>query len=56
MANEMTQEELANKCGISRFSIHNIEKGKFGPRLIHAQKIADALGVKIDDIDFPTKE
>ena len=41
--NDMSQEELANEIGVSRQSIHSIEKGKFVPSTLFALKLAKYL-------------
>ena len=40
MSNEMTQQELADKTGVSRQTIVAIEKGKYFPSLELAFRIA----------------
>ena len=47
---EMTQQELAEKAGISRQTIIAIEAGNYSPSLELAFRIADAFGVKIGDV------
>lgn len=55
-ANEMTQQELAEKAGVSRQTIISIEAGKYSPSLELAFRIADAFGVKISEVfDYETK-
>jgi putative transcriptional regulator len=49
-ANEMTQQELAEKAGASRQTIIAIEAGKYSPSLELAFRIADAFGVKIGEV------
>ncbi len=49
-ANEMTQQELAEKAGVSRQTIIAIEAGKYSPSLELAFRIADAFGVKIGEV------
>ncbi len=49
-ANEMTQQELAEKAGISRQTVIAIEAGKYTPTLELAFKIADAFGVAIGEV------
>lgn len=49
-ANEMTQQELAEKAGVSRQTILSIEAGKYSPSLELAFRIADAFGVKIGEV------
>jgi len=53
--NEMTQQELANKVGVSRLTIHSIEKGKFSPSVFLVLKIADIFKVKVEDIFYLNK-
>lgn len=47
---EMTQRELARRAGCTRQTIHAIEAAKYGPSLELALKIAEVLGVAIDDV------
>lgn len=55
-ANEMTQQQLAEKVGASRQTIVAIEAGKYSPSLELAFRIADAFGVKIGDVfDYEVK-
>jgi putative transcriptional regulator len=49
-ANEMTQQDLAEKAGASRQTIIAIEAGKYSPSLELAFKIADAFGVNINEV------
>ena len=44
----ISQEELAEKCDISRNSVSLIETGKINPTIIRVIDIADALGISID--------
>ena len=56
-ANEMTQQELAEKVGASRQTILAIEAGKYSPSLELAFKIADAFDVKIGEVfDYEVDE
>lgn len=56
-ANEMTQQQLAEKVGASRQTIIAIEAGKYSPSLELAFKIADTFGVKIGDVfDYEKNE
>ena len=43
----LTQEELANKAGVSRQTIISIEKNKFVPGLDVALKISESLDTPI---------
>lgn len=55
-ANEMTQQQLAEKVGASRQTIVAIEAGKYSPSLDLAFRIADAFGVKIGEVfDYELK-
>lgn len=49
-ANEMTQQELAEKAGVSRQTIIAVEAGKYSPSLDLAFRIADAFGVQINEV------
>lgn len=49
----MTQEELAEKSGISRVTISGIESGRMAvAKSDTLAKIADAIGKKVTDIFF----
>jgi len=45
----MTQEELAQKAGISRFTVARTEKGE-PARYSTVRKFATALGVEVDQL------
>jgi len=47
---DLTQEELANKLGVTRATINAIEKGRYDPSLRLAFKIARFFGVTIETI------
>ncbi len=47
---EMTQQELADKTGVSRQTIVAIEQGKYSPTLELAFRIARAFGAPIGDV------
>ena len=47
---QMTQQQLADKAGVTRQTIIAIEAGKYSPSLALAFRIADALGVSIQDV------
>lgn len=49
-ADEMTQQQLAERTGASRQTINAIEAGKYSPTLELAFKIADAFGLAISDV------
>ena len=46
----MTQEELADACGVSRQSINSIERGKYVPSLPLALRLAQVFGCATDDL------
>lgn len=46
----MTQEELANKSGVTRQTIISIEKGKYTPSLPLSLKLASLFNVQVEDI------
>ena len=48
--NELTQEQLAEKVGVTRQTIIAIEGGKYAPSLELAFKIAFAFGVPIQEV------
>ncbi len=54
-ADEMTQQQLADKVGVTRQTIIAIEQGKYCPSLSLAFRIARTFGVKVEDI-FTYKE
>lgn len=43
----MTQPELAEKCGLSQWTIYNYEKLTSCPRFDDAVKIMDVLGCRV---------
>jgi putative transcriptional regulator len=47
---ELTQEQLAEKAGVTRQTIIAIEGGKYAPSLELAFKIALAFGLPIGDV------
>ncbi|MFC1760120.1 helix-turn-helix transcriptional regulator [Candidatus Neomarinimicrobiota bacterium] len=47
---EMTQQELAEKVGATRQTIHHIETGKYSPSLDLAFRIAITFNVPLEDI------
>lgn len=49
---EMSQEELANAIGVTRQTIHSIEKGKFVPSTLLALKLARFFGKTVDEIFY----
>lgn len=47
---EMTQQALADKVGLTRQTIIAIEQGRYSPSLEAAFRIAEALGVRLDEV------
>ncbi|TEB08583.1 antitoxin HipB [Pelotomaculum schinkii] len=52
---DLTQEELANKLGVTRATINAIEKGRYDPSLKLAFKIARFFEVAIETIFIEEK-
>ena len=53
---DLTQEDLAEKLGVTRQTINAIEKLRYNPSLELAFKLADFFGVTIEELfirDFP---
>jgi len=50
--NEISQQELANAVGVTRLTIHSIEKGKFNPSVLLALKIAHFFNKNVEDIFY----
>ena len=53
---EMTQEQLAEKAGVTRQTIIAIESSKYSPSLELAFRIALAFGVPLEDVFSYTPE
>ncbi len=47
---EMTQQALADACGITRQTVIALEAGKYAPSLELAYRIAHAFGVGVEDV------
>lgn len=47
---EMTQQALADACGVTRQTINALEAGRYGPSLELAFRISQALGVPLTDV------
>jgi len=52
----MTQEDLANKVGVSRQTIVAIEKEKYDPSLSLAFKLAKRFGVRVEELFEPEED
>ncbi len=49
-ADGMTQAELAERVGVTRQTIHSIEKGKYKPTVELALRLAREMGVAVEDL------
>jgi putative transcriptional regulator len=47
---EMTQQELADRIGVTRQTVNAIELGKYSPSLEVAFRIAAVFGVPLDNV------
>ena len=47
---DLSQEELAVKCGVSRQTISAIEKGDYNPTINLCISICKALGKSLDEL------
>jgi putative transcriptional regulator len=47
---EMTQQELADRCEVTRQTIVALEAGRYGPSLALAFRIARTFGVGVEDV------
>lgn len=47
---DFTQQDLADKIGVSRQTINSIEKDKYTPSVVLALKIAQQFEVSVHDI------
>ena len=54
--NEISQQDLANAVGVTRLTIHSVEKGKFVPSTLLALKIARFFKAKLEDIFYLVEE
>ena len=46
----LSQEELAQKVGVRRETIGNLENGRYNPSLKLAMDIAQVFGARVEDI------
>ena len=52
---DMSQEELAAKCSVSRQTINAVEKGDYNPTINLCIAICRALGKTLDEIFWEDK-
>lgn len=50
----LSQEELANRCGVTRQTINAIENNKYDPTLSLAFNLARELKVTVDELFTPS--
>ena len=48
--NKMTQQALAERLGVTRQTIISLENGRYNPSIMLAHNIAQAFGLRIEDI------
>ena len=53
---DMKQEDLADRVGVRRETIGNLEKGRYNPSLVLAWRIAAVFGVTIEEVFTVTEE
>jgi len=53
---EMTQQELANRAGVTRQTIIALEAGKYAPSLTLAFRIARVFGLNVEEVFLYTQE
>lgn len=51
----LTQEDLAKKCGVSKWTVSNWERYRREPTVSQAKQIGAACGISYDDIIFLPK-
>ena len=47
---DWSQQDLADRLGVSRQSVNAIEKGRYDPSLPLAFAIADVFGLRIEEV------
>ena len=50
--NEMSQEDLAKEIGVTRQTIHSIEKGKFVPSALLAFNLARFFNKPVEEVFY----
>ena len=50
LADGMTQTDLAERVGVTRQTIHSIERGKYKPSIELALRLARELGATVEDL------
>lgn len=52
----LSQQDLAERAGVSRQTINAIETGKYDPSLALAFKLARLFDMKIEELFMPTED
>jgi len=52
----LTQEQLAERAGVSRQTIISIEGGRYDPSLALAMKLASLLGERVEGLFIPKED
>ncbi|NVJ89528.1 MAG: helix-turn-helix transcriptional regulator [Flavobacteriaceae bacterium] len=47
---DLTQEDLANKIGVSRQTINSIEKNRYVPSTVLALKLSEVFNITVNEI------
>ena len=55
-AKDLSQQQLAERVGVSRQTINAIEKGEYNPTIKLCLKICWALDCRLDDLFWEEKE
>ncbi len=50
LAGEMTQQDLADRAGVTRQTILSIEKGRYNPTIGLALRLAVIFGIPVEEI------
>ena len=50
---DLSQQDLAKACGVSRQTINAIEKGDYNPTIKLCRTICKALGKTLDELFLP---
>ena len=48
----LTQEEIAERCGVTRQTIIAVERGNYVPSVLLALRLAQALGCRVEDLFY----
>lgn len=49
-AQRLSQEKLANVCGVTNKTVSKWETADYGISFEHAARVADALGIELEDL------